>query len=369
MFTFIDNIAFFTSESPFKRQKFQYISGNVEDDSDRSCLDASYNKVTEKSIRKLKVRGRRGSVNFCLMLAFFLLANPTCEAEFNFNFGINPLGTMAPALSNPTTFITEPDFDTDNSLNFMCNMPGYSDWRCDASRLGYKDYTSYLAELVTIDGIEYFHQIVGTEASGFVQEYYVPRSEVVHFCASAEAPGRLTCGASDYDEDALINSANGSARPNAVVIKQLLKSPDDSFLSVYLKDRLAFKPFIQQIMNDDTISTTFETDMREIAYSESETAAGVINTVTFNDPWLAKFADWDINNPDLNIWDTGKGHNSVITSGKYRYDEESNQFIHVAGEEVFDPTVFVKENQYLRYFDPEQNIGCDPSRVDVECLE
>ena len=318
-------------------------------------------------LSKLKLLCSKRTVQLFSFVAFVLFMSPVIEAQYTFNFDINPSGTMAPALSNPTTFNSVPGFDSSNSLNFMCNKPGYSDWRCAAARLDYEDYTTYIAEIVMIDGVEHFHQVVGSEESGFVQEYYVPRSEVVNFCASAEAPHRLTCGASDYDEDALISPANGSARPNAVVIKQFLKSPDDSFVSVYLKDRLAFKPFIQQMMSDDTISTSFETDMREISYSESTVAAGVINTVSFNDPWLAKFADWDINNPDLNIWDTGGGHNSVITSGKYVYDEESNRFIHVAGEEAFDPTVFIKEDQYLRYFDAEQNIGCDPSRIDVEC--
>lgn len=300
-------------------------------------------------------------------LATILLISPAIHAQYTFAFDINPSGTMAPALSQPIGYNNHPDFNSSNSLNFMCNKSGYSDWRCAAARHGYSENTPYIAELVMIDGVEHFHQIVGTEESGFVQEYYVPRSEVIHFCASAEAPHRLTCGASDYDEDALINPSNGSARPNAVVIKQLLKSPDDKFVSVYLKDRLAFKPLIQQTMSDDTLSTVFETDLREMSYADSSTAADVINTVAFNDPWLAQFADWDINNPDLNRWDTGGGHKREITSGRYSYDDQTNQYIHIEGEEHFDPAMHAIEDRYLHFFDSDQNIGCDPTRIDVNC--
>lgn len=115
------------------------------------------------------------------------------------------------------------------------------------------------------------------------------------------------------------NAANGNARPNAIVIYQKLITPDSSFVSVYLKDRFTNKPLIQQFMSDETLTIAI------VLQSHNVDA-----TVSFNDPWLARFADWD----------TGGGHKLDITSA---------------------PDI------YVRYFDSNQNTGCDPRRTDVSC--
>lgn len=250
---------------------------------------------------------------------------------------------------------------------------GYCTYGTCTSHVGNLDPTPMGLTVVEINGVKYFHTIVGDPATGFAMESYtrasgldtlnnIPNSGGA-FSQDGGGNERSLIGTTTAtDLDFLHNSLNmsnplgdyrvsgtGSMDPSYTVFRMVLTDPSGGMSMEVYKPFLDKKPRISQTVQDGTMSSVFVTDERALSYSDSSTPAPVINNLVINDPNLplTGAADFEMalaqipditagrftytpgtgwNNPTLG-WDTA---GSTFGQGTYSY----------VGGQGFDPLTF-----------------------------
>ncbi len=217
-----------------------------------------------------------------------------------------------------------------------CNITGFADVFCIHGAGGFSpDTTPFLRELVTIDGIQYVHMIVGElspiTGMGFAQETYVRTNGSV-YSSSGGKPGcnrtPTQCGGSA----AVWTSGNGqvasyggfgapligdqhttgigTGNPTYTVIRQVLNSAEVS--QEFLKASLLLKPKITQTItsSDGEISSEFILDMSLIDY-DTRVSGVMTNRLTLNNAIVFG---------ESQFFDVVVGAQSVdVTGGQYTF--------------------------------------------------
>ncbi len=206
------------------------------------------------------------------------------------------------------------------------------------------DTTPFYHGFVTIDGVGYWHTIVGDPANGFAMESYVTRTgpggtypsnsggkNSRFFGADADLEQFSGNGWDPLGSDPTRNNphytGNGTADLTQVIVRQVMggtwnettktwSCSGAAYCSEFLKAELAFKPVITQEINDLNagMSALFQIDMSAIDYATDTVTAGLINTVTIDSAPVGNF-DMATN--------VQAGHSSV-SGGRYIYTPCAN---------------------------------------------
>ncbi len=232
-------------------------------------------------------------------------------------------------------------------------------------------------QIVSDGTTDYYHVIVGDEADGFVQEYYIPFGYTMNFEETWRTPNPSTIGylwapnqaigssltetwrsASGGSADVKgagttimdrwivlgsnmvpgngvsplkdinhssygpIESGNGTGNPNKVIMRQ--KLDDGEMTQEFIKSSFSKKPKIIQEVRTTEMTSLVEIDMQAHSYNEFDNSAmTVVNTLIFDrtGPGSAPVADWSIENPD-----GGRG------SGKVDSHVDAGQYIYSGGD-------------------------------------
>ncbi len=271
------------------------------------------------------------------------------------------------------------------------------------------DTTPFYHGQIYIDGVAYWHTIVGDPADGFAMESYISMSGISLNSDSGGKPSDLF--PMDTDLEVLSGNGwdplgldptrsfdytgNGSADPNKVIIRQVMGGVWDaasstwscggaSYCSEFLKGDLLTKPLISQTINDlpAGMSSYFLLDMSMLSYSDDTTAGTLVNTLTLTD---VPSGDFDM------ATDTQAGR-SLVTGGRYIYTPCSNPAVSGGhcwqDANIFDGTWDYQEGSYGYvdggtdplaydwglYWDPDQNpVGpgneakCDSGIITGSC--
>jgi len=139
-----------------------------------------------------------------------------------------------------------------------CNRAG-ADSRCFIGGRVYTDPTPFLQEVIMVDGIRYFHSIVGDPNSGFAQEVYINASS----CCYPNTFPRSASG------------GNGTGNPTRMAMRNMIS--DDEITQWFIKDDLEFKPLITQSIANTEVLMDFAVDMANINYSTIDVTGTVSN--------------------------------------------------------------------------------------------
>ncbi|TPW17834.1 MAG: hypothetical protein FD130_509 [Halothiobacillaceae bacterium] len=200
--------------------------------------------------------------------------------------------------------------------------------------------TPFVQEIVTIDGIEYFHVVVGRASDGFAQEIYLKRSNIAGFSGEGqEGPfsdsGGATClryafnerlaniiaclnanngadplGTNDPARHDAVFTGNGMGNPSALVMRQIVTDPAGGFSQEFLKNSLDKKPTITQDVALADINSHFVMDMSNSDYNTNSIAGTMINTLNLTFPDLAD---------GLGDFTFVPGAGTNITGGRYTF--------------------------------------------------
>lgn len=221
------------------------------------------------------------------------------------------------------------------------------------------DGSRFLQERLVIDGVAYFHVIVGDPASGFANESYVTATtygainqavattrssspdsggmerSVIGDKTTLSVDHQLDCpppcgtdppdnlfgngkdplGALQYTDTNGNPAAgyrvtgSGTMDPTRVVLRMVLSDAEMS-LEV-AKPVLSNKPLISQTTSDSTMAAKYVADMRGLSYNDLGVAAPVVNQLVIDDPNLPTKG---VGNFDLSMT-----QRSNITAGKFTF--------------------------------------------------
>ncbi|HEY4732849.1 MAG TPA: hypothetical protein VIH66_06350, partial [Gammaproteobacteria bacterium] len=146
------------------------------------------------------------------------------------------------------------------------------------SAAAYTDPTPFLQEVVFVDGIRYYHVIVGDAAQDFVQEVYINATA----CCYQQRDSWPKSASDGY----------GSGNPGAVVFRMMMS--DEDFEQHIIKDTLATKPAITQLTNDAQSSGAIELDMSGIDYSTANVSGIFTNTFAVSDQGQFNAGNFDM---------------------------------------------------------------------------
>ena len=221
------------------------------------------------------------------------------------------------------------------------------------------DTTPFSQESVTIDGVAYWHQIIGDPEQGFAMELYIKQGGGALLSeGSGGRPSNFPLENVLYRKDLDVQSGNGwdplglnpandfkttgngTGTPTQVVMRQVLGGTWDSvtktwscggaeFCMDFTKAALDTKPRITQMVNDASqeFSALFDLDMSSISYTDISKAGTLINTLT-----LPEFVPKGPTVPmtgsrgNSNNFDNGgsfnndiDAQNSTVTGGRYTF--------------------------------------------------
>ncbi len=231
----------------------------------------------------------------------------------------------------------QPDGNTGMPGN--CGVGGGFGDMCD-SGAAEPDDTPFFQDLVMVDGVQYWHQIIGDPAAGFAYEIYV-ESAGGSYSNSGGKPSayRLSSyeqqSGNGFDPLGLKSNngveftGNGTGDPTKVVMRQVMGGQWDEksrtwscgnagFCYEFLKDDLNLKPKITQIINDSArfIQTFFELDMSNSTYEDDTLAGEIINIMKITDPGLPL----DLPSAgNFNMATDSQEGRSNVTGGRYTY--------------------------------------------------
>ncbi len=260
-----------------------------------------------------------------LLLALLLGGNSPSRAEFSLNFTVGS-GASGFAPGN-------------------CGIGGQYTGMCQIG-MGISapidpDATPFYHAQITIDGVPYWHTIVGDPRDGFAMESYIAMSGMSLNSDSGGKPSDLFPSGTDLEvlsgngwdplgldpTRSFDYTGNGSADPNKVVVRQVMGGTWDaatnvwscggaSYCSEFLKGGLLSKPVVTQTINDlpAGMNSYFKLDMSMLSYSDDSAAATLVNILTLTD---APMGDFDM------ATDTQAGRSSV-TGGRYIYTSCAN---------------------------------------------
>lgn len=184
--------------------------------------------------------------------------------------------------------------DTNTSFLINCHRAGASS-RCatGGSTAAYTDPTSFLQEIVFVDGIRYYHSIVGDAAQGFAQEVYINATN----CCFQQYELRPKSSSDGY----------GSGNPTEMVFHIIMSDAD--FEQQVIKDSLTTKPIITQLTEDATSSGAIRIDMSGIDYSTADVSGTITNAFELIDQGV-----FDAGNFDATVVSDAQ-----ITAGHFTY--------------------------------------------------
>lgn len=258
----------------------------------------------------------------------------------------------------------------------VCNMPGQTNVQCDprgqwfwAGNFAEDFTTSFLQEVVTINGIRYFHVIVDQRDQGFGQEFYMRAGGVggafgtanytdsggaICFPSRTQTPEQAgACLSNNNAADPLRRDAaftgNGTGNPRHVMMRQTLEEAEKGFTQEFIKPFFETKPIIRQDINDGNINSEFVADMSAIDYSTTDAQANFTNRMTVTSPGFpgGSSASFDVNdnpNPGTNV-----------TAGRYQFDQQRGGFLggtYTYFDGAIDP---VHSIDWSSFRDPAQN--------------
>jgi hypothetical protein len=237
------------------------------------------------------------------------------------------------------------------TADFSCGR-GVADPGCNIGGSADPDKTAFLQEIVTIQGIQYFHMIVGgVDSSGnpanptsanqatvpFGQEVFI-RTQGGTFCFAT------VCSYSGGNESGFSNNGNGydplannmtssgtgnrSGFPTRVMMKEVMN--DGQISQVFLKDVMANKPKITQtITSKDTggtidMTAEFVIDMSNSTYSDNTKAGLITNKLTFAGANAKIPGNFDTNGSDNSfVTANAQAGKTNVTGGRYTFVEGS----------------------------------------------
>lgn len=225
-------------------------------------------------------------------------AHVFCGVEGEVNHNCSPFST--PEVADPTPI-------QQRQLYWYGNMANDFD-------------TRFIQEIVEIDGVEYYHLVIGSEDSGFVQEIYLARTQRVmrdqgggRFSDS----GGVACFASgfiplDQIEGCIRSNAsadplrhdstftgNGTGHPSKMVMRQIVSNDESGFRQEFLKANLLNKPVITQTSSDDNIDMNFVIDMSNSDYDTDSIAGTMTNSFDLKGANLpGEMGDFDLDRVD-----------------------------------------------------------------------
>jgi len=275
-------------------------------------------------------------VQLLVMAAVLLIPNPA-HADFSLQFN--------PVLPSPVTTCTS---------TTSCTVAGGE--LVNGGTGGGNDGSRFIQEKLYINGVNYFHVVVGSPDSNFAIESYVATEDVyssrvfnqggnprpftpwsggneralignqdvlplaaanlggnnhpnpVAVFGNAEDPlGASVDPASGFKSYDL--SGTGTTDPTRVALRMLVS---DAEVSVeVLKPITGRKPMISQTTNDSEISGLFIADMRGLSYSDSTRTAPIVNRLALNSPTLP--AD------GIGDFDMSQVQRSYVSAGRFTY--------------------------------------------------
>lgn len=220
------------------------------------------------------------------------LANGHAMAEVTFNFGPTDQGYMSNRVIQGQ--FLNPTIQTPFLLQDV------------AVSTGFGTQFIQLPEVVTIDGISYYHLVVGDPNSDFVQETFIHRG----FGGFPNGQvGSASVGGQGNASDPLGSlSGTGSGTPTRVMVKQVVKDTD--LVMTFTKGSLDKKPIITQELNSANIRVFTDLDMSNSGYSDATTAGIMTNIVELKTNQPGQQGDFDM---------AKDKQNSVVTAGRYTY--------------------------------------------------
>jgi len=214
------------------------------------------------------------------------------------------------------------------------------------------DGTRFYQDTIDIDGVKYFHVVVGDPATGFAIESYVTAATIAtgqnadHRASSPDSGGneRALIGSQaelSLDQGAIIQipgrqfgnakdplgvtvnpasgfkhfdlSGNGTANPNRAMLRMVVG--DAQMSQEVFKPLLGRKPLISQVTVDSDsqgeMVGQFIADLRGLTYSDMKTAAPLFNRLSILSPDFAVsgIADFDMSH----------SQRSNVTAGRYTF--------------------------------------------------
>ncbi len=237
-----------------------------------------------------------------------------------------------------------------------CN-PCFSDY-------GNGDPTAFGLTPVSINGVVYFHTLVGNPASGFAIESYTraagyaidPTTGLIADTGGAFSPdggGNERAAMTPADQSGAVNatpptflqnatnsgnplgiydiSGTGSQDPTKTVFRMVLSDAAGGMSMEVYKPFLDKKPRISQTVTDATMTSVFVTDQTALSYNDSSTAAPVVNNVVVNDPQLPSTGSAD--------FEMALAQAPDVTSGRFIYTAGSGWVDPVNGwDKAVNPT-------------------------------
>lgn len=314
------------------------------------------------------------SLPFLYGLVLLVKAPGVAYAQFTMNF--QPLGD----LSESNAILQPAPGD--------CNR-GDNPAPCNTEAVGYlaNEPTPFFMENVEIEVspgefVEFVHYVVGDPAQGFAQEMYI-RGNVVGglslsrssstfaapFATAQNDPinggvasGPLTERVQVLDPDTgapmvdpetgrfiTTDLTNGRGNPTRMVMRQVLGGEWDGenlscdgseFCMEFLKDSELTKPLIRQRIESGVVTADFSIDMREISYDDIDTAAPIVNRVTFNEEIPGEF---DMAT-DIQL--------STVTGGRYTYLPGGGEDGSLGTYEYWDGGFNMENIKWETYRDP-----------------
>ena len=260
------------------------------------------------------------------------------------------------------------------------------------SSFGGNDGTRFFQERVDIDGVNYFHIVVGDPATGFALESYVT-SATVNTAASINGLPRPSSPDGGGNERALIGShaqlgvdqneiitqpgrqignakdpfgvtvdpasgfkhydlsGNGTMNPNRAMLRMVVS--DAQMSQEVFKPLLTRKPLVSQTTSDSEIIGQFVADMRELNYSDRQTAAPVFNRLSVQAPGLL---------PGAADFDMSQVQRSNVSAGRYSYqagqgwlirtlDPQTGQYVYTSNPTNWDTDNSVFDEGTYTYAD------------------
>lgn len=224
--------------------------------------------------------------------------------------------------------------------NAFCNVPGRNSVNCGSFFSNRRDTTPFVQEIVTVDGVDYYHTVVGDPAKGFAQETYIGvGSGLIQGTAPSSASTGSIAGQGCFgflgrppNPDACGNgvnplkddntfTGNASGNPRKVIMRQIVS--DGESYQEFIKSSFTQKPVIVQRIENDTLKSEVKIDMSGLNYDSNATAGSVQNTLMLKDP-VAGDTTFDA----VKQAEAGQ---STINAGRYTYTETPNTFTAGAG--------------------------------------
>ena len=262
---------------------------------------------------------RNNKISFFLLSAFLVIAGGVCpvHADFLLNFS-------RPANTDPTGF-------------WLGGGGNFFEGSC-AAGVGCNgvDGTAFSQEVVNVNGVDYWRNVVGDPSSGFAMEYYTRFGRNTSIAGESTIPFGLdgggheeayngaicsigqslssgnSCGNSEDPLGALHDNTytgTGTQFPDRMVFRMVL-SGGGVDMEIY-KPLLDGKARITQSVNDGTLNEVFVADMRGVSFSDKNTPIPIVINQTLDDPKLpeAGAADFSMNMADQ----------SQVSAGRYTF--------------------------------------------------